>query len=124
MYRKDLEKKWLELEAEIDRRGGDGKEFVAAMKDLYTIYDQREVTWLANLFDYEIGGFYYSNSARDNAQVESRGKMFDLLPDMESTLQATGFLISSGMIESYDEIPDWLREKLVEFAQRILESNK
>ena len=119
MYRKDLEKKWLELEAEIDRRGGDGKDFVAAMKDLYTIYDQREVTWLANLFDYEIGGFYYSNSARDNEKVESKGKMFDLLPDMESTLQATGFLISSGMIESYDEIPDWLREKLINFTSSL-----
>ena len=52
----------------------------AAVRDFYEkFYDpEKLIRWWAGLFDPEIGGFYYSDSARDNK---------GFLPDMESTLQ-------------------------------------
>ena len=52
----------------------------AAVKDFYEeFYDpEKLIRWWAGLYDPELGGFYYSNSARDNEGY---------LPDMESTLQ-------------------------------------
>ena len=107
MKRTELDKKWEALSLRVNEMGGDGEDFVAAMKELYTLYDDRQVTWLAGLFEPDIGGFYYSNSARDNEQF---------LPDIESTIQAIGFLLSSGMISSYDELPVWMKEKIINFT--------
>ena len=52
----------------------------AAVKDFYeTFYDPEGIIrWWAGLYDPELGGFYYANSARDND---------GFLPDMESTWQ-------------------------------------
>ena len=57
----------------------------AAVKDFYeTFYDPEAIIrWWAGLYDPEIGGFYYANSARDNAGYGTN--LF--LPDMESTWQ-------------------------------------
>ena len=51
-----------------------------AVRDFYANFFDPEklIRWWAGLYDPEIGGFYYSNSARDNA---------GFLPDMESTYQ-------------------------------------
>ena len=70
--------KWAALEAEVTRRGGDGAEFVKAMQEHYSIYKDTIYLWLAGLYDKEIGGFYYSNSVRDNEPFR---------PDIESTNQ-------------------------------------
>jgi len=107
MKRTELNEKWNLLQKKVEEMGGDGEDFVAAMKELYTLYDDRQVTWLAGLFEPDIGGFYYSNSARDNEQF---------LPDIESTIQATGFLLSSGMISAYSELPEWMRNKIIDFT--------
>ena len=86
--------------------GGDaGKALVAAMKDLYAIHDPALITWLANLYDPGVGGFYFSNSARDK---------YGFLPDAESTGQALGFINASGMLyeSGYSSYADVLSDKM------------
>ncbi len=100
--------KWAALEAEILKITGDesdAKAFSAALKSFYEeTYDVGIVSWLANLYEpfncfcgecvpgegvacYG-GGFYYSNSARDNEGY---------YPDIESTAQAVGMLTGLGL---------------------------
>ena len=52
----------------------------AAVRDFYgTFYDpEKMIRWWAGLYDPDLGGFYYANSARDTVGY---------LPDMESTFQ-------------------------------------
>lgn len=96
--------KWQLMEQNLDN----GKEIVAALKKLYSLYDDKLVEWLANLYEPSIcqclkeecvggascgtGAFYYSNSARDTEGY---------LPDVESTNQTLNFLVSSGMTTDY-----------------------
>ena len=56
-----------------------------AVQDFYeTFYEPEKIMrWWAGLYDPEIGGFYYANSARDNAGYGANA----FLPDMESTWQ-------------------------------------
>jgi len=109
------EKEWKALEEEVNRRGGDGKAVADALRDHYALFSDDAVLWLAGLYDPDIGGFYFSESARDNEKIEYEGRVSALLPDIESTEQATNFLQSSGMIRSFDEIPAWMRDKMAEF---------
>lgn len=100
-------KMWASL---AERVGGGkvGDDFVVAMKQLYSLYTDGVVLWLANLYEPSIcvcnglygleeceghalcgtAAFYYSNSARDT---------LGFLPDVETTFQALGFLNSTGM---------------------------
>lgn len=64
---------------------GLGREIDAALEELYALYDRKVIDWFAGLWDGEIGGFYYSVSARDHE---------GFLPDIESTGQALGALSS------------------------------
>ena len=66
-----------------------GREVADAVSELHSLFDDGIYKWLAGLWDSSIGGFYYSNSARDNAEF---------LPDMESTAQAFNNLESTGII--------------------------
>lgn len=59
-----------------------------AMIDFYTLYSDKLISWFANMYDPAVGGYYYSNSARDNTGY---------LPDADSTYQALNFISSSGM---------------------------
>ena len=80
--KKIVEKKWIELEEMLDPEYA--PEIIAAMKDLYKIFvDRKMVEWEANLYDAKIGGWYCSDSARDNEPY---------LPDIESTYVALSFL--------------------------------
>ena len=65
---------------------------VEALRNLYGMYDERIYMWLANLWDPDTGGFYYSESARNTN---------GFLPDIESTVQALSFLESSGILADY-----------------------
>ena len=65
-----------------------GKEAAQEMAELYSIFGVDTLEWAARLFDYEVGGFYYSNSARDTDGY---------LPDVESTTQALGLLGASDL---------------------------
>ena len=69
--------RWAELEAVA------GVEITTAFKRMVDFYGDNVYLWMADLYDPEVGGFYYSNSARDHA---------GFLPDIESTRQILGFV--------------------------------
>ncbi len=67
--------------------------------------------WLAGLYEPTIGGFYYSNSARDND---------GFLPDIESTNQATNLMVNTGMITSASVLPDDMKKGIERFTKSLL----
>ena len=94
---------------------------VAAMRELYSLYDIDLVRWFADLYDTRIGGFYYSPSARDNETVMYQDKEYELLPDIESTWQALGFIDTSGLGMGYNDtyrdfLPTWMQIQMRDFA--------
>ncbi len=113
--------KWEALLAEVNRRGGNGEDFVSALRELYSVYSDDVLVWLAKLYDPKVGGFYYSNSARDNETVEFRGARYKLLPDIESTNQAINFLVGYHIIEDEMQLPEKMREQMKDFMCRCLD---
>ena len=94
-----------------------GDEGVLALKEYMTLYDERLYLWAASLWDTDRGGFYYSTSARDTE---------GFLPDIESTVQMMRFIYNSGLYEGRgeyygDATPDFMRAKLVSFAQSLID---
>ena len=77
-----------------------------AVESFHAIYTDRIYEWLAGLWDGEVGGFYYSNSARDNEPY---------FPDIESTAQALNFLHSEGIVDKFDGYPTRMKDKAVKF---------
>lgn len=111
-----------EREAEYTKIAAEyGYDVVEALKSHFAIYDERFYLWLADLYDpgeYDAfgnalgGGFYYSNSARDND---------GFYIDVESTMQALAFLRDSGMLAGYggnlsDAIPEKMKSEMVAFV--------
>ena len=99
---RDLSKFYKELEETH------GKAVAEATEDFFSIYTDGIYKWLAGLWDRDLGGFYYSNSARDNDEF---------LPDIESTAQALGHLESAGIVSNPMGYPKSLREKAIKFMQ-------
>ena len=83
-----------------------GKKTAEAAEHFYTLYGDSIYKWLGGLWDGEVGGFYYSNSARDNEPY---------FPDIESTSQAFNFLHSEGIVEKFDGFPTAMKDKAVKF---------
>ncbi len=108
--------KFLEMEKEVNRRGGDGEAVAEAYRELYACHDIRICEWLAGQFDPDIGGFYYSKSGRDNEYIEYKGKQYKTGPDIESTYQALSLLKNTGMISKFSDIPSWMAEKIKNFT--------
>lgn len=108
---KKFNEKWEALEKEVTRRGGKGDEVVCAMQDHYKLYGESVYLWLAGLYDKNIGGFYYSNSGRDNEPF---------LPDIESTNQATNLLLATGLLDEPDDLPLAMREQMARFCQSLI----
>lgn len=109
-----LDAMWENLAKEAG--GGElGEETVKALQGFYEIYSDRAVEWLADLYDPDTGGFYYSNSGRNSA---------GFLPDLESTAQALTFLTGTGMTKSLTDIlPKDMQEKLIAFAKSRQDPN-
>lgn len=85
-------------------------ETVTALRKLYdSLYDEQIYMWLANLYDPDTGGFYYSNSARNTE---------GFLPDIESTVQALVFLNQSGLLQKYDN--DYKNALTIETKQQMI----
>jgi len=102
-----------------------GKDVADAIRDFYSIYEPTMIDWYANLYDSSAGGYYYSNSARDNLYVTHRGKQYQLLPDIESTNQALNFISASGLAagQGYmNVIPSWMKEEIVAFVKGMQDS--
>lgn len=96
-----------------------GEETVKALGEFYSIYDEKLYIWLAGLWQPEIGGFYYSNSARDTE---------DFLPDIESTAQALGFMGHSGLLSAWGgdacaALPEKCKSSLVSFAKGLQDAD-
>ena len=113
-----VEAEWATL-AEAVGGGKIGDDLVAAMKDLYTAYDDSMIDWFANLYDPETGGYYYSNSGRDN-----QGYM----PDIESTAQALKFITTSGMADTLGgsyagAISEEMKAQIVKFIKGLQDPN-
>ena len=129
----DREKKWAQLKKAIPEEYSE--DMVQALRTLYSIYSSDVVSWFANLYEPSIcicegeclgtqycggGGYYYSNSARDN---------IGYLPDVESTRQALNFISGSGLAgsmggKSYvDFIPDEMKESIVTFVRGLQSKN-
>ena len=117
MQNKDM--LWQRLADEATKKGGGGADIVDAYKYLYSVHSDRLLTWLGGLFDSEIGGFYYSNSARDNEYQEIDGVKHYFFPDIESTNQATNLLQNAGVIKEFSELPEWMRKKMAEFNKSL-----
>ncbi len=116
---------WINFENKVDDLGGDGAAVAAAVKEYYEkICTDDIIDWFAGLYDPYIGGYYFSNDARDN-----RG----YLPDIESTGQALGFFETSGMFNYVEDdgsvtagfhtyvlgLPEWFRNQIVAFLKGL-----
>lgn len=87
-----------------------GHEASEELKLFMMVYDERILEWFANLWDPEIGGFYYSNSARDTEGY---------LPDIESTVQALNGLQNAGVLGPKKTFPEQIQKKLLAFAKSL-----
>ena len=97
------------------------EKILSAFREYYReMLSPRELTeWVAGLYDVGTGGFYYSNSARDNE---------GFLPDLESTTQALGWFHSFSLgadlgREISEYYPDWMKESLVRFIKEKQDLN-
>ena len=84
-------------------------EIVLELQNYNAIFNDEVNSWLANLYDPGVGGFYYSNSGRDTE---------GFLPDIETTQQAIG------MVESYGvEVPDWMKKQMGAWVKGLQDPN-
>ncbi len=92
-----------------------GEETVTELRELYTLYGDEIYMWMANLYDPEAGGFYYSNSGRDHIGFGA---------DIESTVQVLNHIQYGGMFvnsgNSYATgLPEEIREAIVGFTKGL-----
>lgn len=91
-----------------------GEDMARALRNLHAYYEGPKIAgWVANLYDPEIGGFYYSRSARDYE---------GFLPDIESTSQAISVLATIGAIPTSkvnEMLPDEIKAKIVNFIRDL-----
>ncbi len=106
---KDHDLFFKEIEEQYDKATSD------AAAEFYSLYDDKIYKWLASIWDGNIGGFYYSCSARDNEYVLVNGEKKLLLPDIESTDQAFGSLMTDGIVEKMSDYPKGMKDKAVKF---------
>ena len=96
-----------------------GDDLADAMLEYLESYNPMVATWYANLYDPAIGGFYYSNSARDTEGY---------LPDLESTAQALSF-INSGGVSRIDgggyrkTLPSFMRNEIIVWVNSLYDAS-
>lgn len=96
-----IHEQWLDTELAVRKIPGltedEISDIMDALRDFVDLYahEGSEVwRWIANLYDPETGGFYYSNSARDT---------YGYLPDVESTGQVKTILQNLGITAGGDQ---------------------
>ena len=116
-----ISERWAYLENELCKDAGKeaAHEIIEALKEMFALFTPELIDWFANLYDSDIGAFYYSNSARDNTQF---------LPDVESTAQALGFIASTGMagkcgMSISHVLPEKMRKAIVAFTKGLQDEN-
>ncbi len=94
-----------------------GKEAVSELENYYSLYDEKLYILLADLWDQNVGGFYFSRSGRDTEAF---------LPDIESTVQALVLTEDSGLTvgENYIKAaPESMRTALSKFVHSLLDKD-
>ncbi len=117
-----VEQQWKALEEHLTATCGAelSAEIIDSMKYLYTLYNPEMVTWLAELYDPEIGGFYYSKSG-----LRTEG----YLPDAESTAQALRIMSDCRMFYTrygtdYSKaLPEEMADQIVNFIYNLQDPN-
>lgn len=107
----NFKEKWDIIAEKIG--GEQGEAIVAALKELYAVYDDRMVEWMASLYDPEAGAWYHSRSGQ---LAEGYG------PDAESTIEVFGFWQATGMTggRPYEQVvPEWLKKKVANFCYEL-----
>jgi hypothetical protein len=107
----NFKEKWDIIAEKIG--GEQGKKIVAALKELYAVYDDRMVEWMASLYDPEAGAWYHSRSGQ---MTEGYG------PDAESTIEVFGFWQATGMTggKPYEQVaPEWLKKRVAKFCYEL-----
>ena len=107
----EREIRWSVLEAKIGKKHG--KKIVDALKELYGVFDSGIVEWMASLYDPEHGAWYYSKSAQETDGY---------LPNAESTLGATNYLVEMGATggkPTEQVLPEWLKKKIGAFIYNL-----
>ena len=85
-----------------------GKEVTSELQRLSDLFDDDVYIWLANLYDPDTGGFYYSNDGRD----------YDgFLADVESTGQAMSFIGATGLGSVKSLYTEEMVKKVVAWVQ-------
>jgi len=107
--KKAADEEWAGVEAVL------GTDAAEALRAHYAMFDERFYLWLADLYDPDVGGFYYSNSARD---------ALGFLPDIESTAQVLAFLNNSGMTKGYaggwaEALPEKTKDAIAAFVKGL-----
>lgn len=107
---KEKEMKVEAIWSEIKARSSD--EFYNALRGFASGFNGTVTCeWMANLWDGELGGFYYSNSARDYEPFR---------PDLESTFQVISWLKANGASDDVNKLfPNEMKAKLVDFAKNM-----
>ena len=119
---KTREVAWQSLRTKMIEREGisleRADEIITALKKYYELLNPKVFTWLANLYDKDAGGFYYSNSGRNTIGYG---------PDIESTRQALTMLENSGILAGYsgldDALPDWMGDQIGRWAKSLQRPN-
>ena len=112
---------WEKLEEAVG--GKEGAELCEGMRELYGLWSSEMIDWFAGLYDPTVGGYYYSNCARDNSHIVYKGNVYPLMPDLESTAQALRFISQSGLAgkpfsSSFaDALPEWMKEKIRRYVK-------
>lgn len=89
-----------------------GVDMTSKQKELdQLLQDMEEVfggffPWLAGLYDFKTGGFYYANSSIEDEQFT---------PDIESTSQALNILLRNDLL---NDMPVSMKEQMIHFYQR------
>lgn len=87
-----------------------GKEVCDAFCELQSLYTDGIYKWYASLWEKDIGGFYYSHSARDTE---------GFLPDIESTAQLLGYVEELGLVPNLIDLPEGMKIKLINFFRGL-----
>ena len=107
MNQKQKEQKWLSLREALRAKSPIANEIIDALRDHHALYSGKLIDWLADLYDPQVGGFYYSNSGRDTDGY---------LPDIESTYQAVNILTHGGVFDSVKDFPDSMKNGIKNFT--------
>ena len=103
------ESEWNAVQEEL------GVEATNALKRFYSLFGEDLYYWLVNLYDPDVGGFYYSSSARDSVGY---------LPDIESTAQALAFLSRTMPEKNWmDVVPEETLDQILEFTKSLQSSS-